>query len=187
MQHNPDAELPEYGVDEEFHDTSRPLRVYRLSKVIFFSPIAVGCVSLLAATYAHALTQPWRLLSPGTWTMIYGACAVAGAVAVLLAYIRWHTTQFIVYPDRVVARSGFIRRHAQSASLGEVIGAELDQSIDGRMMGYGNIALDTSGIVNIRMRQLGDAREAVNLVMRLKSEADQRRGEPLRYRSRRGS
>jgi uncharacterized membrane protein YdbT with pleckstrin-like domain len=187
MPNGPDAHFHDEDLDEEFHDTSRPLRIYRLSKVVFFSPVVAAGVSIVAAAYAQALTQPWRLLSPGTWTLIYTGCVAAGAFALLLAYIRWHTTQFIVYPDRVVARSGFVRRHAQSASLREVIGAELNQSIGGRMMGYGDVALDTSGIVNIRMRLLGNAKEAVNLVMRLKSELDQRRGEPLRYRTRLGS
>ncbi|WP_262267053.1 PH domain-containing protein [Microvirga yunnanensis] len=186
MQSRMDADLHE-GMSEEFHDKSRPLRVFRLSKVVFISPLVVGGVSVIAAAYAQALTQPWRLLSPATWTLIYTGCVAAGVIAVLLVYVRWHTTQFIIYPDRVVARSGFIRRYAQSASLREIIGAELNQSIDGRMMGYGDIALDTSGVVNIRMKSLGNAREAVNLVMGLRGELDSRREAPSRYRSRFGS
>ncbi|WP_162820607.1 PH domain-containing protein [Microvirga calopogonii] len=187
MQSQTDAGLLEEGAQEEFHDTSRPLRVFRLSKVIFISPFTVGGVSLLAAAYAQALTQPWRLFAPSTWTLIYCGCVAAGALAVLLVFIRWQTTQFIIYPDRVVARSGFVRRYAQSASLREVIGAELNQSIDGRMMGYGDIALDTSGVVNIRMKSLGNAREAVNLVMHLRGVLDSRREAPSRYRKTFGS
>jgi hypothetical protein len=187
MQSRPDVELQDEVLQEEFHDTSRPLRVFRLSKVVFISPLTVGGVSLLAASYAQALTQSWRLFAPSTWTLIYAGCLATGAIAILLVYIRWQTTQFIIYPDRVVARSGFIRRYAQSASLREVIGAELNQSIDGRMMGYGDIALDTSGVVNIRMKSLGNAREAVNLVMHLRGELDSRREAPSRYRKRLGS
>src|SRR3954464_395654 len=97
MQSCTDVELQDEVLQEEFHDTSRPLRVFRLSKVVFISPLTVGGVSLLAASYAQALTQSWRLFAPSTWTLIYAGCLAAGAIAILLVYIRWRTTQFIIY------------------------------------------------------------------------------------------
>ncbi len=88
-----------------------------------------------------------------------GVTAITGIIfgaACLVTYlhawfIRWTTELAITY-RRVIFKRGFINRHTEEMNMDKVASVEVDQSILGRILGYGTIAIMGTGqsIENLR-------------------------------------
>jgi uncharacterized membrane protein YdbT with pleckstrin-like domain len=63
----------------------------------------------------------------------------------LRTFIRAATTELAVTNRRVIAKTGFISRKADELQLNRVEGARLDQTVMGRIMGYGTITVTGTG------------------------------------------
>lgn len=57
--------------------------------------------------------------------------------------LNWHNEQYIVTNRRVMQIKGVINKHVSDSSLEKVNDVVLDQSILGRLMGYGNLEIIT--------------------------------------------
>jgi uncharacterized membrane protein YdbT with pleckstrin-like domain len=110
---------------------------------MFFLP-AIG-----AWIVALAFLVLWSLVS-GDALMLF--CLVLAAVAGLVAlywtatawFHRW-TTETDVTNMRVVHKTGFIKRRTFEISLDKVESVDVDQSILGRFMNYGDLTIRGSG------------------------------------------
>jgi hypothetical protein len=92
----------------------------------------------LAAAGAAALLAGWPLTP-------LGAAAFIGAAAVALqAAWRWERTRVVVTDRRLYVVEGTLRRRTTAAGL--QAGVEVDQSVAGRLLGYGTlVAGDLAG------------------------------------------
>ena len=93
----------------------------------------VGRALVLAASGAILLTQPWALLVPGA--LLVGL----GALTLLRAVWRWERTRFVVTTDKLLIVSGSGRRRSESIRLRTLQTLEVEQSLAGRVFGYGTI------------------------------------------------
>jgi uncharacterized membrane protein YdbT with pleckstrin-like domain len=80
-----------------------------------------------------------------SWPLVSIACAVAAAVALLSAWFRRWATEIDVTNRRIVYKRGFIRRHTVELNMGKVASVDVDQSIFGRMLNYGDITIHSTG------------------------------------------
>jgi uncharacterized membrane protein YdbT with pleckstrin-like domain len=94
-------------------------------------PIAQGGV--LAGSGAILLAQPWPLQVPGA------ALVVLAAVVCLRAVWRWERSHVVVTTDKVVVVEGTLRRRASSVRLRSVENLDLEQTLAGRLLGYGTL------------------------------------------------
>jgi membrane protein YdbS with pleckstrin-like domain len=87
----------------------------------------------LAAVGAVFLTLPWPvpLLGP----LLVGA----GAAIALSAVWRWDRTRLVVTTDKIVLVRGVARKHASGVRLARVQAVEVEQSLLGRLLGYGTV------------------------------------------------
>ncbi|MHB8884976.1 MAG: PH domain-containing protein [Methylovirgula sp.] len=119
------------------------------------------------------------------------ACAVSGAVAVhyhetnyrwliaiavtallflfgLIALIRawWHafTTEIAVTTHRVIYKRGFINRHTDEMNIDKIESVIVDQSILGRILGYGTIDIRGTGAGMERLKRIAQAIELRNAI-----------------------
>jgi membrane protein YdbS with pleckstrin-like domain len=89
--------------------------------------------SALAAAGAAAFLGPWPLPAGG-------ACALAAAAALALAAVlRWDRTRVVLTDESLAVRHGVLRRAAATVPLARVGAVELEQSLPGRLLGYGTI------------------------------------------------
>jgi uncharacterized membrane protein YdbT with pleckstrin-like domain len=118
---------------------------------------------VLAMRYIERILQPgetlvysgrihWIIYLPAmillltlSWPLVSIACAVAAAVALLSAWFRRWTTEIDVTNRRIVYKRGFIRRHTVELNMGKVASVDVDQSIFGRMLNYGDITIHSTG------------------------------------------
>ena len=71
--------------------------------------------------------------------------ALFGVVSGLAAFIRRSTTELAVTDRRVIFKTGIIQRHTMEMNRSKVETVGVDQSILGRMLGYGTIIVRGTG------------------------------------------
>jgi uncharacterized membrane protein YdbT with pleckstrin-like domain len=102
-----------------------------------------GVAVLLLAVVAYWLSET-RLLQ-GIWR--YAAYALAGIGVVLLIqqWLRWWVTEIAVTDRRVIYKKGLIRRHTNEMNMDKVESVQIDQSVLGRLLDYGDVTILGTG------------------------------------------
>jgi uncharacterized membrane protein YdbT with pleckstrin-like domain len=103
----------------------------RRHSVVLFRPLsrAVG----LAAGGVLLLTLPWPVPAAGALVL-----AVAAGIA-LAAVVRWDRTRIVVTTEKVFLVHGVLRRRASAVMLRSLRVVSLEQSLPGRVLGYGTL------------------------------------------------
>lgn len=70
---------------------------------------------------------------------------VAGALSFLMAAFRRWTTEVAVTDRRIIYKTGFIGRHTVEMNMDKVESVDVDQTIFGRMLDYGDITVRGTG------------------------------------------
>ena len=99
--------------------------------VVLARPLAQAVV--LAGSGGILLSQPWPLQLPGA------ALVVAAAAIGLRAVWRWERSHLVVTTEKVFVVDGTLRRKASAVRLRSVENLELEQSLPGRLFGYGTL------------------------------------------------
>ena len=99
-------------------------------------------VALLAA--AACWVSGTRLL-PVVW--LYAGYALALVAVVLLAqkWFQWWITEIAVTNRRVIYKKGFVRLQTNEMNMDKVESVQVDQSVLGRMLDYGNVRILGTG------------------------------------------
>ena len=91
------------------------------------------------------------------------------------AYFQWRFTLFVLTTDRLITRSGVIAKHSKEIPLERINDVTFTQSVIERMLGAGDLLLDSSG-------DLGPARitavqkpEEVQLIIYKETEKNENR------------
>ena len=99
--------------------------------VVLARPLAEAIV--LALTGGILLAEPWPL-------PVLGAALMAIAAAVCLRAVwRWERTHLVVTTDKLCLVDGTLRRRSATVRLRAVENLELEQSLPGRLLGYGTL------------------------------------------------
>jgi uncharacterized membrane protein YdbT with pleckstrin-like domain len=110
----------------------------------------------LAVLGATGLAVGWPVSLAGLVLLI-----VAAMVA-LLAVWRWDRTRVVVTTEKLFIVHGVLRKQAAAVRLAKVGTVELDQSLVGRMLGYGTIVAG-----DLEIACVPHPRELCGLVQRL--------------------
>jgi uncharacterized membrane protein YdbT with pleckstrin-like domain len=94
-------------------------------------PLAEAIV--LAAVGGILLTQPLPLALPGA------ILVVISALVCLRAVWRWERAHFVITTEKLFVVDGTLRRRASAVRLRSVENLELEQSLPGRILGYGTL------------------------------------------------
>ena len=99
--------------------------------VVLARPLAQAIV--LAVSGGILIAQPFPLPLPGAVLVI-----LAAAIG-LRAVWCWERTHLVVTTEKVLVVGGTLRRRASTVRLRSVENLELEQSLPGRLLGYGTI------------------------------------------------
>ena len=102
-----------------------------------------------------ALTQAASSPTGTIWSLAAAALAVVGCVTALHAWFRRWTTEVDVTDRRIVFKRGFIKRHTVELNMDKVESVDVDQSVIGRMLDYGDITIRGTGIGIEPLRGIG--------------------------------
>src|SRR6476646_2406634 len=107
--------------------------------IVYWPGVAVALLAVVAYWLSEA-----RLL-PGVWR--YSAYALA-IVAVCLLIQQWFqswVTEIAVTNRRVIYKKGLVRRQTNEMNMDKVESVQIDQSILGRMLDYGDVTILGTG------------------------------------------
>jgi uncharacterized membrane protein YdbT with pleckstrin-like domain len=119
------------------HATQLHWRIYVRSALLF-----VVCVGLAVAAISVAGPQPNVGLA--LW-IAAGIFLLLALSAGLHAFVRRATTEFAITDHRVIYKTGLLRRHTLEMNRGKVESVDVDQTILGRIFGYGTIIVRGTG------------------------------------------
>ena len=102
-----------------------------------------GVVVVLAGVvfFVVAMGHPNQVI----WLAMSGGCVAVGFFLLFLAWFRRWTTEIDVTDRRIVYKRGFIWRHTVEMNMDKVESVDVDQSILGRLLDYGNIIVRGTG------------------------------------------
>jgi len=93
----------------------------------------LGRSLLLATLGVVGLALGWPASVAG------GLLVVAAAAYALAAVWRWDRTHVVLTTEKLFVEHGIVRRRAASVRLAKVSTVELEQSLLGRLLGYGTL------------------------------------------------
>ena len=122
--------------------------------VVLARPLAQALV--LAGAGAGLLVQTWPLQVPGA------ALVVAGSLLSLRAVWRWERSHLVVTTEKLFVVDGTLRRRSSSVRLRSVENLELEQTLPGRLLGYGTLVAGP-----LEIEHVPEPRNVYRLVERL--------------------
>jgi uncharacterized membrane protein YdbT with pleckstrin-like domain len=106
---------------------------------IFYLPaIAAWIFALALYVLSRGVERPGVAT---TWLVLAAAAALVALFATAKAWFHVWTTETDVTNLRVVHKTGFIKRRTFEMSLDKVESVDVDQSILGRILNYGNVTV----------------------------------------------
>jgi uncharacterized membrane protein YdbT with pleckstrin-like domain len=107
---------------------------------IVYVPGLLLWVAALIVLYVVGAASP-RIV----WLILFAVLAFAASILLLRAWIRRWTTEIDVTDRRIVYKRGLIRRHTVEMNMDKVESVDVDQTIMGRLLDYGNIVIHGTG------------------------------------------
>ncbi len=113
----------------------------KLHWVIFARAFILLAAGIILLIYAGTLSPPLgRLVEFASW-----AALVLGILALLHAwFVRW-ITELAVTNYRVIYKRGFLSRRTVEMNMNKIETVDVEQSVLGRLMGFGTIRLRGTG------------------------------------------
>jgi uncharacterized membrane protein YdbT with pleckstrin-like domain len=137
-------------IDQILQPGERLLYSTTLHAIIYLPAILLWLVALGAVVMERSTsTEGANLL----WLALAAAAALVALALTLRAWFRRWTTETDVTTLRVVHKTGFIRRRTFEMNLDKVESVDVDQSIPGRLFGFGDVTIRGvgEGVETIRM------------------------------------
>jgi uncharacterized membrane protein YdbT with pleckstrin-like domain len=113
----------------------------RMHSIIFLPAILWSAVALVL--FVAALTQDGDIRIGGEALTVF--CLIFAAVSAIPALIRRTTTELAVTDRRVIYKSGVFARHTLEMNRSKVESVDVDQSLWGRILGFGTIIVRGTG------------------------------------------
>jgi uncharacterized membrane protein YdbT with pleckstrin-like domain len=130
----------------------------RIHWIVYFPAIVMLLLALAALTLAGP--GPTGL----SWLFVAIAFALGSASGFFAGWFRRWTTEIDVTNRRIVYKRGFIKRHTVEMNMDKVESVDVDQSIFGRLLNYGDITIRGTGIGLEPLRGIGAPLEFRNHV-----------------------
>jgi uncharacterized membrane protein YdbT with pleckstrin-like domain len=131
-------------VKESLTKGERIIYTTNLHWIIFMESLSIIIIGLFIS-YLGVIYEA-ILGSFKTWLeYIALAVLVVGGVKFLLELIRHNTSEFAVTTERVVIKVGVIQRKSLAMHLTKIESIEINQSIIGRIFGFGSISITGTG------------------------------------------
>jgi uncharacterized membrane protein YdbT with pleckstrin-like domain len=105
----------------------------------YWPGVAMGLLAVVAWWFSET-----RLL-PGIWRYTAYALTLVAVVLFVQQWLRWWVTEIAVTDRRVIYKKGLIRRRTNEMNMDKVESVQIDQSILGRMLDYGDVTILGTG------------------------------------------
>lgn len=89
-----------------------------------------------------SLWSMWHLIALGIVLLpVFGL----GLIFLIMAYVRYNSTELAVTTKRVIVKHGFIRRQTVEINMNNVESLQVDQGVLGRLFDFGTLVIAGTG------------------------------------------
>ncbi len=120
---------------EEIYLDSRPNWSYLFWPSVFTVIVLAGCVAVFVLWASAPAFMAWVLLALGVCALVYFAAR----------YIGWRTKSFVVTSQRIVYRTGAVRRTGREIPIGRVQDVTYHQTVVERIVRAGSLTVESAG------------------------------------------
>ena len=153
-------------VDSQLLPNEAVLYRARLHRSLYTVPLILAVLAIVAVVFAVGNPTVW-------WVAL--VLGVVGAAAFGWAWLRSASSEFAVTDKRVIIKVGWIRRRTVETMLAKVEGVGVDQSLSGRLLGFGTIVVTGTGGTKEEFDRIADPLEFRRQVQAAISAADENR------------
>jgi uncharacterized membrane protein YdbT with pleckstrin-like domain len=89
-----------------------------------------------------SLWSLWHLIALG---LVLLPALGLGLVFLIIAYVRYKTTELAITTKRVIVKHGFIRRRTVEININKVESIQVDQELFGRIFNFGTLIIAGAG------------------------------------------
>lgn len=141
-------------VNDNLMPNEKVLFSARIHPALFLPSVISFISTLFFGIYAFIMAGQMRSagVTPSSSSAVSGAFLCFSAFFLLYTFllglqalITMLTTEFAVTNRRVIAKTGFIRRHTLEMLLSKIESVSVHQGILGRMLGYGTVVVTGTG------------------------------------------
>ncbi len=126
----------------------------RLHPVIYWRAILLLIVAIILAVAAWYRANNQSLgLALGIAGVIFALLALSSAIG---AFIRRASTELAVTDQRVIYKTGLLARHTLEMNRAKVESVTVDQTVTGRLSGYGTVIVRGVGSAFEPIRNISD-------------------------------
>lgn len=101
---------------------------------------------------------------------------VVGVLLLAWVWIQMRTMELAITTKRLIVKSGLISRQTIELNLGKVESLQVDQSVLGRLLGYGSIRVNGTGASHAPIHGVADPLEFRRQFMQAQDQAIHARG-----------
>lgn len=145
-------------VEQTLGPTEKIVAAARFNWTYSFGPVLWFSLSLSPLIYV-TIRQGILGNQIGSPAWIFGMCfvvALFGAIILIRHFIHIKTTEIVVTTSRFVLKKGFISRDTKEVSLRNIEEINLQQSVLGRIFGYGHMTIRGTGVGLIQLPDIDD-------------------------------
>jgi len=128
--------------------------ITRLSRIVYLKAVLVLLVGIGLAVWAAQGSDRMNPLYAGA-----GLAFLAGMTLFLVAFVRRLSSEFAVTDKRVIIKVGLLSRRSIEILLTKVEAITVDQTLWGRIFGYGSITIIGTGGTKEPFHLIGDPLE----------------------------
>lgn len=126
-------------------DDEEILREFHAHWRVLLPPIGVALVLLVVAGVIGALAGTTMLGSFTLASVLWVLAIVVSIVAAIQPVIRWWFTRYVLTTERIIVRRGVVSRSGVEIPLENVNNVHFSQRVVERMLGYGDVLLESAG------------------------------------------
>ncbi len=138
--------------------------VGKLHWIVFVRGLLFGLVGLVLLVYGYDTQTDSRRDLASILVIVGALCLLIGAVLILSAWFHRWITEISVTTHRVIYKTGFIRRHTVEMNMDKVETVDVDQSILGRLLGFGTVRVRGTGQSIESLREIAHPIELRNAI-----------------------
>jgi uncharacterized membrane protein YdbT with pleckstrin-like domain len=117
----------------------------RLHWLLFIKPAMIAIVIITIAGLVFYSADLGKVLSTQTALLVWIGVLVISAAPVLARALTWRSAEFTVTNKRVILKTGFVQSKTAEMFLNKIESVGVDQSIAGRVFGYGTVVIRGTG------------------------------------------
>jgi uncharacterized membrane protein YdbT with pleckstrin-like domain len=107
---------------------------------LIYAPAILLLIVAIAATFQTIGGSEF------VWRSISLVCFAASLLSAARAWFKRWTTEIAVTDRRIIYKRGFIRRHTIEMNMDKVESVDVNQSLLGRVFGYGDVLVRGTGV-----------------------------------------